>query len=74
VIREEALGPEHLDVVQSLKNLALLAEAQGRYAEAQTLYERVLAISETALGADHPSVATTRNNIAAVRTKRVPEP
>jgi tetratricopeptide (TPR) repeat protein len=38
--------------------------AQGRYAEAQPLYERALAIYEEALGPDHPAVGTTLNNLA----------
>jgi tetratricopeptide (TPR) repeat protein len=38
--------------------------AQGRYAEAEPLYQRSLAIDEKALGPDHPSVATSLNNLA----------
>ena len=41
-------------------------DAQGRYEEAEPLYERALAISETALGPEHPDVATSLNNLAAL--------
>ena len=41
-----------------LNNLAGLYRATGRYAEAEPLFERALAISEKALGPDHPDVAT----------------
>ena len=32
---------------------------QGRYADAEPLYKRALAIDEKALGPDHPDVATS---------------
>jgi CHAT domain-containing protein/Tfp pilus assembly protein PilF len=37
---------------------------QGRYAEAEPLYKRALAISEKALGPDHPDVASSLDNLA----------
>ncbi len=48
----------------SLNNLAALYQAQGRYAEAEPLYRRSLAIVEKALGPDHPDVATILENYA----------
>ncbi len=48
----------------SLNNLALLYRNQGRYANAQPLLKRALAIHEKALGPGHPSVATSLNNLA----------
>ena len=45
-------------------NLASLYQTQGRYAEAEPLYKRALAIREKALGPDHPTVATSSNNLA----------
>ena len=36
----------------------------GRYAEAEPLYRRSLAIWEKQLGRDHPDVATSLNNLA----------
>jgi tetratricopeptide (TPR) repeat protein len=53
-------------VATTLNNLAGLYESQGRYEEAEPLYQRSLAISEKALGPDHPSVATTLNNLAGL--------
>ena len=58
------MGPDHPDVAPSLNNLAGLYEAQGRYAEAEPLYKRALAINEKALGPDHPDVAASLNNLA----------
>jgi tetratricopeptide (TPR) repeat protein len=42
----------------------VLYRAQGRYAEAEPLYQRSLAIREQALGAEHPDVAQSLNNLA----------
>ncbi len=50
----------------SLNNLALLYEAQGKYAEAEPLYGRALAILEKTLGPDHPNVAQSLENYAAL--------
>ena len=50
----------------SLNNLAGLYHAQGRYADAEPLYKRALAICEKALGPDHPDVALSLNNLAAL--------
>jgi hypothetical protein len=41
-------------------------KAQGKYDLAEPLYKRDLAISETALGPDHPDVGTSLNNLAAL--------
>ncbi len=49
-----------------LNNLALLYETQGRYAEAEPHYKRALAIYEKALGPEHPHVAQSLENYAAL--------
>jgi tetratricopeptide (TPR) repeat protein len=54
-------------VATSLNNLAALYRAQGKYAEAEPLYQRALKICEQALGPDHPHSVTCRNNLAALR-------
>ncbi|WP_425262111.1 tetratricopeptide repeat protein [Prosthecochloris aestuarii] len=46
-------GPEHPDVATSLNNLAVLLEAQGKYAEAEPLYRSATHICEQSLGASH---------------------
>jgi tetratricopeptide (TPR) repeat protein len=56
-------------VATSLNNLAALYETQGRYAEAEPLYQRSLAIREKALGPEHPSVATSLENYATLLRK-----
>ena len=53
----------------SLNILALLYRAQGRYAQAEPLYNRSLAIREKTLGPDHPDVAATLENMEALYRK-----
>ncbi len=59
----------HPDVANSLNNLAELYRAQGRYAKAEPLHKRALAIREKALGPEHPNVAQSLENYAAVLRK-----
>jgi tetratricopeptide (TPR) repeat protein len=77
----KVLGEEHPDVAQSLNNLAELLRVQGKYDEAQPLYQQSLAIrrevcaihlvassrdhSCKVLGEEHPDVADSLNNLAA---------
>ncbi len=53
----------------SLNNLALLYATQGKYAEAEPLYQRALGIVEKALGPEHPHVAQSLENYAALLRK-----
>jgi len=43
-----------------------LYASQGRYAEAEPLYQRALAARERVLGAEHPSTLTSVNNLAVL--------
>jgi tetratricopeptide (TPR) repeat protein len=65
-ITENALGPEHPHIANSLHNLAALLHAQGELVAARPLFERALAIREKALGPDHPDTATVRENLASL--------
>jgi tetratricopeptide (TPR) repeat protein len=64
-IREKALGSEHPDVGTTLNNLADLYRRQGRFADAEPLYKRSLAIAENALGSEHFHVGQSLTNLAA---------
>ncbi len=58
------LGPDHPDTATTLNNLALLYSDQGKYAQAEPLYQRALAIYEQAFDPDHPYIATVLENYA----------
>ncbi len=51
-------------MANSLNNLAELYREQGKYAQAEPLYQRALAIVEKALGPDRPDVAQALENYA----------
>ena len=53
----------------SLNNLATLYQAQDHHAEAEPLHQRALAIREKTLGPEHPLVAQSLENYAAVLRK-----
>ena len=44
----------------------MLYQDTGRYAEAEPLYQRALAILEKSLPPDHPNLATVRENYAGL--------
>ncbi len=60
------MGPDHPDTATSLNNLAELYKSQGKYIEAEPLYQRAIAIDEKALGPEHPGLATDLNNLAGL--------
>ncbi len=49
-----------------LNTLAVHYPPHGRYAEAEPLHQRALAIREKALGPEHPHVAQSLENYAAL--------
>ena len=63
------LGPEHPDTLTSVNNLAFLYRSQGRYAEAEPLYQRALAGMERVLGKDHPNTKVVRENLKRLRAR-----
>jgi TPR repeat protein len=66
VIREQALGSEHLDTARSLNNLARLLEDQGDLGAARPLFERALKIRENALGPEHARTRQSFTDLARV--------
>ncbi|HEU5380043.1 MAG TPA: toll/interleukin-1 receptor domain-containing protein [Ktedonobacteraceae bacterium] len=61
---ESRSKPVLSDTELSLNNLAGLYKEQGKYEEAESLYQRVLAICEQKLGVTHSDTATSLNNLA----------
>jgi tetratricopeptide (TPR) repeat protein len=62
----ERFGDQDARLARSLNNLAAAYAAQGKYADAEPLYQRSLAVLEQVHGPDHPDVATTLLNYAAL--------
>ena len=62
--RERKLGADHLEVSESLTDLADVLRAQGKQDEAEPLYARALDIQERRLGATHPGTIEAVRNLA----------
>lgn len=62
--RERILGPDHIDVVSALNELAILYHIKGQYAKAESAFQRSLAILEKMRGPESPDFANTLNNLA----------
>ena len=58
------MGPYLPNTAQSLANLALFYTNQGKFEQAELLYQRALAIREKRLGPDHPGTASSLNSLA----------
>ncbi len=60
------MGDNHPRTATSLNNLAGLYQAQGRYKEAEPLYQQALAIRQKQLGDNHPDTARSLNDLAGL--------
>jgi tetratricopeptide (TPR) repeat protein len=57
-------GFEFVEAARLLNQAGYYLNERGRYADAEHLYQRALAIREKVLGPEHPDVATSLNNLA----------
>jgi tetratricopeptide (TPR) repeat protein len=68
-VAERQFGGNAIEVGIPLNNLALLYRAEGRYADAELLYERGLTIAEKALGPSHPNVGSATASPGSIRLR-----
>ena len=54
------------EVLDILNDLALLYAGESKYSDAEPLYQRALVIREKTLGLNHPDLATSLENYAAL--------
>jgi tetratricopeptide (TPR) repeat protein len=59
-------GPKRPDTLGTVENLAIVYGDQGRYEEAERLYQRALQGTEEKLGPKHPNTLGTVRNLAIV--------
>jgi len=64
-IQEKLLGPEHLDLAQTLNNLGVLRHTQGRLAEAEAFYLWGLEICNARGHSQNQDAVNLRQNYAA---------
>ena len=66
-LREEALGPGHVQVADALGAIGSVRQATGRLVEAEAAHGEALRIRRAALGAEHEATATSVFNLALLR-------
>jgi hypothetical protein len=64
VLKQDALARKEYASIVSLQSQADVLMAKGRYREAQSLLEKILAIRRKVLGEDHSNTASSYNNLA----------
>jgi len=62
-IREQVLGPTHLDTASSLNDLGMLLQAMGNLKGAKSYLIRVLEINEKTLDSNHLDIAASLDNL-----------
>ncbi len=62
-IQETELGPLHPALANTVNNLAVVAEMEGRVPDAEAYYRRAVAIATASLPADDPIVVSSRKNL-----------
>jgi tetratricopeptide (TPR) repeat protein len=72
--RERTLGPEDIDTLAALNNLANLLLDRGQLDEAEALDSRCLEARQRTLGPDHPHTHASQNNLAIVLRSKVTTP
>ncbi|MBU1449916.1 MAG: tetratricopeptide repeat protein, partial [Proteobacteria bacterium] len=59
-------GTEHQDYAININNLAGVLEAQGKFLEAEKLFQQAIEIDQKTISKKHPNYATHLNNLARV--------
>jgi hypothetical protein len=62
-LQEAELGPLHPDLANTLNNLAIITEKEGRPREAETFYRRAVEVASASFPPDDPTVAASRQNL-----------
>lgn len=69
ILKEQRLGPWHVELAPTLNNLAVLCRTLGRFTEAAEHYEHALLLTDAALGVSHPHSMLLRANLARLKSE-----
>jgi len=67
---KQARGPEHLDTLTLMHELAYCYGNEQKWAEAEKLYRQVVEIRSKVQSPDHPNTLTAQNNLAEILAKQ----
>lgn len=73
-LQEDALGPVHPDLANTLNNLGIVCENLGKPDDAGAFYQRASEMAAATLPPDHPFVATSRRNFEDFNRWRIGPP
>ena len=65
-LTRRALGPDHADTLDSMEELEVLYNYQGKYAPAEALATKILEVRRRVLGRDHKDTLGAMHNLAFV--------
>ena len=68
-IRRRVLGPENLDTLRAMNDLARTLDHEGHYAEAETLVRQTLGVQRRVLGTEHPDTVWSISNLGISLTR-----
>lgn len=60
------LGAERPSILDSMDNVAIALNSQGKYEEAEEMYRQVLQLRTKLLGTEHPDTLASTDNLAHV--------
>jgi tetratricopeptide (TPR) repeat protein len=69
-IIQKQLGEAHPDVAKANNNIGLVLQTMGRMDEAKPYFIKAVESYEASLGASHPNLATSLNNLAGCVPRR----
>lgn len=64
--QRQTLGPESVEELNTLNNLALVYRQTGRYEQAEQMHQKELTIARRVMGSDHPEVLISMLNLSRV--------
>ena len=68
-MQQKFLGEEHPDVAFSINNLGRVLYKQGKYEEAEVLFQRALKIRRKSLGKEHPDTIRSKKSLQKLTEK-----
>src|SRR5207248_10651108 len=64
--KEQALGSNHAETIETIFSLAFCYFEMGKYSIAKRLYEQIIDIREREFGPDHLNLAISLNNLGMI--------
>jgi len=70
LIQEKSLGPDHVQVAQTWRNIAVIYRTSRQFEEASIAYGKAIRLFEASSGTDNPTLSTWLQEYAEVLKKQ----